>query len=198
MKRAIAKLFLRVTGWTFEGEIPTERRCVLIAAPHTSNWDLPYMLAFAWYCDIDINWMGKHQIFAGPQGRLMKSLGGVPVKRGQKNDLVTQMVETFAERDTLFLTIPPEATRKRAEHWKSGFYRIALAADVPIIPTVLDYGRHTGGFAPALHPTGDVTADMDVLRAVYADCEGKYPESFGPVRLAEEDPEQKESGPAPV
>jgi len=187
VKRAIAKLFLRSTGWTFEGEIPTQQRCVLIAAPHTSNWDLPYMLAFAWYCGIDINWMGKHQIFAGPQGRLMKALGGVPVRRDQKNDLVNQMVQTFNERETLFLTIPPEATRKRAEHWKSGFYRIALAAEVPIIPTLLDYGTKTGGFGPALHPTGNVSEDMDVLRAVYADSEAKHPELFGPIRLAEED-----------
>ena len=187
MKRAIAKLFLRSTGWTFEGEIPTQQRCVLIAAPHTSNWDLPYMLAFAWYCGIDINWMGKHQIFAGPQARLMKALGGVPVRRDQKNDLVNQMVQTFNERETLFLTIPPEATRKRAEHWKSGFYRIALAAEVPIIPTLLDYGTKTGGFGPALHPTGNVSEDMDVLRAVYADSEAKHPELFGPIRLAEED-----------
>jgi len=187
VKRAIAKLFLRSTGWTFEGEIPTQQRCVLIAAPHTSNWDLPYMLAFAWYCGIDINWMGKHQIFAGPQARLMKALGGVPVRRDQKNDLVNQMVQTFNERETLFLTIPPEATRKRAEHWKSGFYRIALAAEVPIIPTLLDYGTKTGGFGPALHPTGNVSEDMDVLRAVYADSEAKHPELFGPIRLAEED-----------
>ena len=160
---------------------------MLIAAPHTSNWDLPYMLAFAWYCSIDINWMGKHQIFAGPQGRLMKALGGVPVRRGQKSDLVTQMVQAFDERDSLFLTIPPEATRRRAEYWKSGFYRIALAANVPIIPTILDYGRRTGGFGPALYPTGNVSEDMDVLRAVYAGCEAKHPESFGPIRLAKED-----------
>jgi len=186
VKRAIAKLFLRLTGWTFEGDVPTERRCVLIAAPHTSNWDLPYMLAFAWYCGIDINWMGKHQIFAGPQGHLMKALGGVPVRRDQKNDLVSQMVTAFTERDSLILTIPPEATRKRAEHWKSGFYRIALGADVPIIPTVLDYESKTGRFAPALHPTGNVKEDMDVLRAVYAEGEGKHPALFGPVRLAEE------------
>ena len=144
------------------------------------------MLAFAWYCGIDINWMGKHQIFAGPQGRLMKALGGVPVRRDQKNDLVTQMVQEFDKRESLFLTIPPEATRQRAEHWKSGFYRIALAAEVPIIPTILDYRTKTGGFGPALHPTGNIGDDMDVLRAVYSECEGKYPESFGPIRLAEE------------
>lgn len=186
MKRAIAKLFLRATGWTFEGEIPTEQRCVLIAAPHTSNWDLPYLLAFAWYCDVDINWMGKHQIFAGPQGRLMKALGGVPVRRDRKNNLVSQMVQAFEERDSLVLTIPPEATRKRVEYWKSGFYRIAIGAGVPIIPTLLDYGTKTGGFGPALHPTGNVTEDMDQLRATYAASEAKHPELFGPIRLAEE------------
>lgn len=186
MKQAIAKLFLRATRWTFEGEKPTDRRFVVIAAPHTSNWDLVYLLAFAWYCEIDINWMGKHQIFAGPQGRLMRALGGVPVRRDQKNDLVAQMAQVFAERDALVLTIPPEATRKRADHWKSGFYRIAIAADVPIVPSLLDYGKRTGGFGPALHPTGNVSEDMDVLRAFYADCTGKNPADFGPVRLADE------------
>jgi 1-acyl-sn-glycerol-3-phosphate acyltransferase len=191
VKQRLAKLFLRATGWTFEGEIPSERRFVLIAAPHTSNWDLIYLLAFAWYCNIDISWMGKHQIFAGPQGPLMKALGGIPVRRDRKNDLVSQMAQAFSERDSLVLTVPPEGTRKRAEYWKSGFYRIALAANVPIIPSVLDYGKRSGGFGPAFRPTGNVSKDMDVLRAFYAGRQGKHPADFGPIRLAEEDADER-------
>lgn len=182
----MARLFLELTGWTLDGEPPNERRFVVIAAPHTSNWDLVYLLAFAWACGLDINWMGKHQIFDGPQRRLMEALGGVPVRRDQNNDLVAQMTKEFAERDSLVLTIPPEATRQRADHWKSGFYRIAEAAGVPIVPSLLDYGRRTGGFGPPLYPSGDVSADMDVLRAFYEGSQGKYPDEFGPIRLAEE------------
>jgi 1-acyl-sn-glycerol-3-phosphate acyltransferase len=183
----LATLFLRAAGWRFEGEIPSERRYVLIAAPHTSNWDLIYLLAFAWYCGVSVNWMGKHQIFAGPQGPLMKALGGIPVRRDRKNDLVSQMTKAFSERDSLVLTVPPEGTRAPAPYWKSGFYRIALAAGVPIIPSFLDYAERCGGFGPAFHPTGNVREDMDWLRAFYEGRKGKYPRNYGPIRLAEED-----------
>ncbi len=190
VKQSLASLFLRVTGWRFEGVVPTERRYVLIAAPHTSNWDLPYLLAFAWYCNIPINWMGKHQIFAGPQGPLFKSLGGIPVRRDRRNDLVSQMAQEFAKRDSMVLVVPPEATRSRAEYWKSGFYRIAIAASVPIIPSCLDYAKKIGTFGPAFRPTGNVSKDMDHLRSFYAGAQGKYPHAFGPIRLAEEDAEE--------
>lgn len=186
LKHLIASLFLRVQGWKFDGEVPTGNRYVLIAAPHTSNWDLPFLLAFAWYCRLSIHWMGKREIFMGPTGPVFRWLGGIPVDRGRRSDLVKQMAEAFAERDALILVIPPEGTRSAAPHWKSGFYRIAKEADVPLLPSFLDYAKKQGGFAHAFKTTGNITADMDTLRAIYKGRQGKYPDDFGPVRLAEE------------
>lgn len=186
MKRFIANLFLWINGWTHVGQAPDEPRYVLLAVPHTSNWDLIYLLAFAWAHDIGISWMGKHSIFKGPTGPLMRKLGGVPVRRDRRNDLVAQMAAAFEERDRLVLVVPPEGTRSRAEHWKSGFYRIAMAAKVPVVPSLLDYGRKRGGFGDPIELSGDVVRDMDVFRAFYDGVQGKYPEEFGPIRLAEE------------
>ena len=186
LKARMAQLFLRLKGWTFEGQVPTSPRYVLIAAPHTSNWDLLYFLALAWALEIPVSWMGKDTLFRGPPGWLLRRMGGIPVFRSRRNDLVADMAARFRGAEVLVLTVPAEGTRSRASHWKSGFYRIALAAHVPIVFGYLDYPRKQGGLGPAFHPTGDVKHDMDVVRAFYADKVGLHPESFGPVRLAEE------------
>ncbi|MDJ0852653.1 MAG: lysophospholipid acyltransferase family protein [Myxococcota bacterium] len=186
MWKRLARLFLRLTGWEAEGARPVERRFVLIAAPHTSNWDLAFLLAFAQVFDLRISWMGKHTLFRPPLGALMRRVGGLPVVRHRKGDMVGQMAEAFAERDALALVVPAEGTRDYTAHWKSGFYHIALRAGVPIVMGYLDYARKRGGFGPALHPTGDVRADMDEIRDFYSDKVGLYPEKFGEVRLKEE------------
>ena len=188
MRKRIARAFLRVTGWRPEGERPTAPRFVLIAAPHTSNWDLAYLLALAEIYDLQISWMGKHQIFRWPFGGLFQALGGIPIRRHERADRVGAMAQGFAERDTFALVVPAEATRARTPYWKSGFYHIARRAEVPIVLGFLDYRRRRGGFGPALRVTGDVKQDMDRIRAFYADKIGKYPEKFGPVKLREEDP----------
>ena len=187
MKRTLGKWILRTSGWTLSGARPLHDKYVLIAAPHTSNWDLYYLLAFAWSLDLPLAWMGKHTIFPPLLGGVMRALGGVPVRRDRRNDLVSQMSELFASRSELALTVPAEGTRDRADYWKSGFYRIARAAGVPIVPGFLDYPTRSGGFGPALHPSGDVAKDMDVLRAFYSDKVGRYPEYWTPPRLREED-----------
>ena len=184
--RWLGKVVTRVTGWRLVGAQPEARRFVLIAAPHTSNWDLFHLLTLAWSCGISVSWMGKHTLFRGPMGPIMRAVGGVPVRRDRRNDLVAQMAREFGERDELALTIPPEGTRSRAVHWKSGFYRIALAADVPIHLGYLDYPSKTGGFGEWVDPTGDALADMDQIRAFYQGKTGKYPDCFGPIRLREE------------
>ncbi|MCG8589110.1 MAG: lysophospholipid acyltransferase family protein [Proteobacteria bacterium] len=186
MRKRLALWFLGRTGWEPEGVRPTEPRFVLIAAPHTSNWDLPYLLALAVVFDVRVSWMGKHGLFRPPLGWLMRRLGGIPVVRHRRGNLVAQMARAFGERESLALVVPAEGTRGYVTHWKSGFYRIAEAAGVPIVMGYLDYARRRGGFGPALHPSGDVGADMDRIRAFYADKVGKYPECFGEVRLAEE------------
>lgn len=186
MKRLLGKMVMRITGWRVVGSVPDTAKLVLIAAPHTSNWDLLHLLTLAWSVDIRVAWMGKHSLFRGPLGLLMRSLGGIPVRRDRRNDLVQQMAERFAEADRLVLTVQPEATRARTEFWKSGFYRIAMTAGVPIHLGFLDYERRTGGFEASVTPTGDIAADMAVIRDFYADKCARYPECVGPVRLREE------------
>ena len=188
MRKQLARAFLRATGWAPEGERPAPESFVLIAAPHTSNWDLAYLLALAEVYDLRISWMGKHQIFRPPFGGLFRALGGIPIRRDERADRVSAMAREFAERKRFALVVPAEATRARAPHWKSGFYHIARRANVPIVMGFLDYASKRGGFGPALVASGDIGKDMDVIRAFYAGKVAKYPQKFGPVRLREEEP----------
>jgi 1-acyl-sn-glycerol-3-phosphate acyltransferase len=184
--RILARLFLKLTGWTPHGTRPVARRCVLIAAPHTSNWDLAFLLAFASFYGLRISWMGKRQLFRPPLGWLMRRLGGVPVNRDRRGDLVAQMARVIDEAESICLVVPAEGTRGYVPHWKSGFYHIARTAGVPIVLGYLDYSRRVGGFGPAILPTGDLRTDMEEIRNFYADKVAKYPELFGDVRLKEE------------
>jgi len=186
MKRMLAKLFLRLTGWEAEGGRPVESKFVIIAAPHTSNWDLAYLLAFAALYDVRASWMGKHTLFRGPMGSVMRFLGGIPVRRDQRTNMVDAMAEEFERRDSLALVVPTEGTRSYTPHWKSGFYHIARKAKVPIVMSFLDYGRKRGGFGPALLPSGDLREDMEEIRGFYADKVGRNPDLFGEIRLKEE------------
>lgn len=174
----IGKTFLDFFGWTSEGELPSEPKFVMIAAPHTSNWDLPFMLAFAYVYDVRLSWMGKHTLFKWPFETFFRELGGVPVDRRSPQDLVQQMVNLFEERDELILGLSPEGTRKRTKHWKSGFYYIAKGANVPIALGFLDFKRRVGGFGPIIRPSDDVDADIEKIRSFYATVTGKFPENF--------------------
>ena len=186
MRRALAQAFLRATGWQPEGRRPASRRFVLIAAPHTSNWDLAYLLALAAIYDVTVSWMGKDSLFRGPRGALLRRLGGIPVDRTHRGNLVRQMSALFEARERLALVVPAEGTRSYTPHWRSGFYHIARQAKVPVVLGFLDYQRKRGGFGPELVLTGDVAQDMDEIRGFYSDKVGRYPQNFGPVRLKEE------------
>jgi 1-acyl-sn-glycerol-3-phosphate acyltransferase len=166
---------------------PQATRFVLIAAPHTSNWDLAFLLALAAGFDLRVCWMGKHALFRPPFGWLMRLAGGIPVVRHRRGDMVAQAARSFANAEKLVLVVPAEGTRERVSHWKSGFYHIARTANVPIVLGYLDYRRRRGGFGPSIQATGNIRADMDRIRAFYADKVGRYPDKFGEVRLAEED-----------
>lgn len=190
LRRLLARLFLRVTGWEAEGARPDARRYVLIAAPHTTNWDFPYLLAFAEHFGMRISWLGKASLFRPPFGVIMRALGGVSIERARSENRVSAMARTFDDYEDLGLVVPAEATRSRAEYWRSGFYYIALEANVPIVFGYLDYARKRGGIGPAFVPTGDIARDMDVVRAFYGDKRGKHPEAFGPIRLREEQPQR--------
>jgi 1-acyl-sn-glycerol-3-phosphate acyltransferase len=186
MKQWLARCLLRLLGWTLVGDKPTQQRYVLIAAPHTSNWDFPLMLAFAAAFDIKVTWMAKHSLFFPPLGWVLRAMGGMPIVRHQNQNVVDAMVETFSRAQQLVLVVPTEGTRARSEHWKSGFYHIARQARVPIVPSFLDFGQRRGGFGPAMETSGNVVADMQLFRDFYAGMQGKFPRQFGPVHLREE------------
>ncbi len=187
LRRSIARSFLAATGWQPEGSRPEPDRYVLIAAPHTTNWDFPYLLAFARIFDLEISWMGKSSLFHPPFGGIMRALGGIPIRRERSHNVVAAMVDAFAVRERLGLVVPAEGTRDYVDHWKSGFYHIARTARVPIVLSYLDYSRRRGGFGPVFHPSGEIKRDMDRIRAFYADKQGKFPERFGRIRLREEE-----------
>jgi 1-acyl-sn-glycerol-3-phosphate acyltransferase len=187
MKERLGHAFLDLRGWTIGGGIPKAKKYVLIAAPHTSNWDFPYTIALAFALGVDIKWMGKDALFKGPKGILFRSLGGIPVDRGQRTNMVDRMVEMFETHDELVLTVPAEGTRGQGTYWKSGFYHIARRAGVPIALGYLDFGRKRGGIGPLVYPTGDIGRDMDVIRAFYSDVTALKPSNFTLPRLREED-----------
>ena len=161
----------------------------MIAAPHSTNWDFPLTLAIAKVTGIRISWLGKDALFKGPMGPIMRWLGGVAIDRRAPGGMVAHLASQFADHARLVLVVPAEGTRSKTEHWKSGFYRIAETAGVPIVCAFVDGRTRTGGFGPVIAPTGDLTADMDRIRAFYAGKEGIKPGRFGPVRLREEDAE---------
>lgn len=183
----LGRVYLRLSGWRVEGSLPAQGKVVVIAAPHTSNWDLPFMLAVAYVLGVTPAWLGKRELFRWPFGWLMHRLGGIPVDRSARHNLVQQAVARFDLVERLFLVIPPSGTRSRATHWRSGFYHIARGAGVPIVCAFLDYRRKIGGIGPVVTPSGDVAADMAILRRFYASVVGRHPDRTTPVRLLEED-----------
>lgn len=188
VKKRLGKLWLKLTGWSIGGLPPKEhRKFVLIAAPHTSNWDLVYTLAIAWALDVKVKWIGKRQLFRFPFGWMMRKLGGIAVNRDRRENVVQASAALFKQYDDLILTVPAEGTRSRVAYWKSGFYYIAKTANVPIVLGFLDYGKKSGGFGPALLPSGNLKTDMDKIRAFYAPILGKYPAQFATPRLKGED-----------
>lgn len=186
IKRTIGRAVLRLAGWAFEGPMPAARRCVLIAAPHTSNWDFVYMMAMAWALGLRLRWMGKASLFVFPLGLLFSALGGLPIRRNRPGKLVEQSVARFALGSDLMLAVPAEGTRELGNTWRSGFYHIARLAEVPIVLGYLDYRRRRGGLGTEVRTSGDVRADMDRIRAFYADKTGRHPAKFTVPRLAQE------------
>ncbi|KPF47965.1 glycerol acyltransferase [beta proteobacterium AAP121] len=178
--RAASRGFLRATGWRIEGELPPgAAKAVLIAAPHTSNWDLPYTLMVAFSLRLNIYWMGKASIFRFPFGPVMRWLGGIAVDRSKTNNLVQASAEALVRADgPVQLVVPPEGTRGKTRHWKTGFYFIALEARVPIVLAYMDYHDKRSGLGPIFTPTGDVEADMAAIKRFYAPIRGKRADLF--------------------
>ncbi len=178
--RAGSVAFLRLAGWKLQGQMPAHiQKSVLIAAPHTSNWDLPYTLMVAFALRLNVCWMGKASIFRWPFGGVMRWLGGIAVDRDKSTNLVAASAVKLTEaRGQMQLIVPPEGTRGSTRHWKTGFYYIAQQAQVPIVLAFLDYERRVGGLGPIFQPTGDIERDMAEIKRFYAPIKGRRAESF--------------------
>jgi 1-acyl-sn-glycerol-3-phosphate acyltransferase len=186
VRRAMGRTWIRTFGWQIAGGAPAVQKAVVVAAPHTSNWDLPFTLAVAWSLDLDIRWVGKHTLFEKPiWGSFLRSLGGIGVDRRKNSDAVKAIADLMNQHERLLLIVPPEGTRGVAKRWKTGFYWIAVESGVPIVLGFLDYSRKRAGLGDLLHPTGDIVADFARLREFYADVKGKFPDRQGEVSLGE-------------
>ncbi len=187
MKVILSKIWLFLWRWKVVQESELPPKCVLIAAPHTTNWDFPITMAMAAVKGIDIRWLGKEQMFNKVLGPFFRAMGGISVKRASANGLVEDLANEFSKHDSLVLVVPAEGTRSKVEYWKSGFYQIARQADVPIVCAFVDKATRTGGFGPIIIPSGDLSADMDKIRAFYADKTGLKANRFSVPRLREEE-----------
>lgn len=186
MKKWLGNGYFKVTGWRLVGERSTPAKFVAVVAPHTSNWDFVRGLAIAWILELNTGFVAKEGLFRPPLSWLLRAFGGIPVRRDRSERIVDQMARVIEQSDSLVMAITPEGTRNRTECWKSGFYHVARTAHVPIVPIFLDYPSKTAGVGPALHPSENVSSDMDVLRAFFAGKTARYPEQAGPIRLEEE------------
>lgn len=162
-------------GWHAHGVVPEPRKFVLIAAPHTSNWDFVYFLGLTDELGIKPHFMAKTSLFRWPFTNFMLDMGGVPVDRTSSKNYVETMIDEFKRRTEFMLTIAPEGTRGSVKAWKTGFYHIALGAGVPLVVGMMDYGTKTGGLGPAIWPTGDYKADMEKVAEIYATVTPRHP-----------------------
>ncbi len=183
LSRIVRALLLRLyrwKGWSLEGEAPATQRFVITGAPHTSNWDFVFFLGTTHHFGIRPSFMGKLSLFRWPMRRFMLDMGGVPVDRSTKGNYVEAMAGEFARREVqgreLALVVVPEGTRSGVPGWRSGFYHIALAAGVPIVPAWVDHVRMRGGLGPALMPSGDYPADLARLAAFYRSVLPDHPQ----------------------
>lgn len=188
IRRSIARAGWALSGWKHVSEpLPDDSVRVLIGAPHTSNWDFIFMLGILWDLEINAKYLGKHTLFKRPFGPLMRALGGIPVDRRNPAGIVDDVVARVKDGQHFSLVVTPEGTRAKGAYWKSGFYRIAVEAGLPITLGYVDRPSKTSGLGLTFVPSGDVRADMDIVRAYYADKTGYSPDKRTEPRLREED-----------
>ena len=169
----VGKLIFALFGWGFKNEIPNIPKVVIIFGPHTSNWDFVFGTAAVFILGVRISWMGKHALFRKPFGGIVRWLGGIPIDRNSSHGMVDTLVNQIKSMDKFILAIAPEGTRKKVVKWKSGFYRIAQGADVPILMVRLDYENKMIRFGPLLYPSGDINTDMDDMQRIFNNIRGK-------------------------
>lgn len=174
---------LRRLGWRVVLVPPPSSRTVVIGYPHTSNWDFPVAMLWRFATGFPMFWVAKREMFANPLGGLFRRWGGIPLDRSRPGGFVAQMADAFRRHDVFHLAIAPEGTRRKTDHWKSGFYRLALTAGVPIGLGYMDYRRRTLGIDRWLMPSGDRAADLALIARFYADKTGCRPGNAGEIRF---------------
>jgi 1-acyl-sn-glycerol-3-phosphate acyltransferase len=181
MLRALARLILRIGGWTAIGGIPDAPKAVIIAAPHTSNWDGFWALVYKVSIGAEIHFFAKHSLFWFPLSTLLRALGGIELDRQRAQSAVKLAIEEFNKAESFYFGLAPEGTRTRKPGWKSGFYRIAEGAGVPLYLGYLDYKNKCVGIGPRFDLSGDQDADLTRLREFYSDKQGRWPEKTSPI-----------------
>ena len=184
VRRTVARVALRLSRWRTDGTVP--RKGILVGAPHTSNWDWVLTMLLAWDSGVQIRLLVKKEFFRGPLGPVLRSTGAVALDRANPGGTIRELVADAGSDETFLLGIAAEGTRAKVQHWKSGFYRISQQTGLPITLAYLDSRTRTVGWGPTFAPTGDVRADMDRIRAFYADKRGIRPELATEPRLREE------------
>ncbi len=174
LSRWFGRTILQLGGWTIVGNFPDVPRLVLLAAPHSSGWDAVWGLAAKLAMGVDISFMGKAELFRGPLGWLLRLLGGIPVDRARAHGAVQQASASLRSRERMWFVLAPEGTRKRVEHWRSGFWHIARAANVPVFCAWFHYPDRSIGLGQLFHMTGDLDADMARIREYYQPFVGKH------------------------
>lgn len=178
VSRGVGRSLLALLRWRFERSIPDVPKCVLIVAPHTSNWDFVVGVGAMLALGLRVQWLGKHTLFRWPFAGLLRWLGGIPVDRHAAGGVVERAVGLFRSSERLFVAVAPEGTRRRVERWKSGFHRIAQDAAVPILIVSFDYRVRTVGLGPLFVPTGDFAADLREIRSHFTSAMAKNPEAY--------------------
>jgi len=181
MLRRFARWLLRVGGWTTVGGILDEPRALVIAAPHTSNWDAVWALAYRIAFDLDVKFFAKHSAFWFPLGSILRALGGIELDRSKAGTAVEEAIRMFETEERFYFGLAPEGTRRKTAGWKTGFYRIAMGAGVPVYLGFLDFGRKRLGIGKKIELSGDMDADMAIIREFYRDIDGRWPEKASPV-----------------
>ncbi|MDP1734924.1 MAG: lysophospholipid acyltransferase family protein [Sulfuritalea sp.] len=181
--RDAARFILKLLGWTLIDLPQRPPKAVVIAYPHTSNWDFPVTLLAIAALPFGAHWVGKDTMFRGMLGPIMRALGGIAVNRRERTGFVERLADEYRRRENFHMIIATEGTRRRQEGWKSGFYRIAVAAKVPVIMATVDYGKREVGLLASIELSGDQDADMARITACYEGRTGFHHENASPIRL---------------
>lgn len=175
---ALGRAMMRTSGWRFRGALPELPKFIIVVAPHTSNWDFFVGLAALFALDLQAHWFGKASLFVGPMGTVMRLIRGRPIRRESSEGVVAQVAAAVRAEPEFVLAITPEGTRAAVDHWRTGFYRIAEAAGVPIVPISFDWSRREIGINTPVYPSGNLEADVAAMQLLYLPEMARHPKGF--------------------